>query len=99
MSAGDLECNYNAVYSLLLKPYISSSRQWKAMGEDVENLAKSLKSYCDYLKEQSKAMSENHKSDTPVKTIAKDAKIEHRCPNPFGVNFLKEEYSTIDRTM
>ena len=67
----------SALYSILLKPY-TKLEKWKKFSDAIYKLAECLDSYKLYLEEQAKVVAENRAQLSPVRSIGKDATIEHK---------------------
>lgn len=84
LSASDLDRHAQALYSLLMKPVVNSSIQWKQGAEDIKQLADCLLAYKEHLVVQNEITQANQSQLCPVRTIDKEATIEHRHGNNVG---------------
>ena len=96
LTATELESHSEALYSLLMKPVVSSSSAWKKAAEEIKQLAACLAAYSSYLKAQKEKIQQYHNSDHPARTIDKLATVEHREKCTFGV---KKVYSILDEVI
>ena len=91
MSSQELNSHGQALYSLLMKPIIGSSPAWEQAKADIKQLAVCLISYKDHLLVQNEVQKTNQALDHPVRTISKDATLEHRqkCLGDIKPKFVK----------
>lgn len=81
--------------SILQKPIMNSTKEWKTGAEEIKSLADCLEAYRKFLIQQNQTIKHNHSLLHPVKTIAKDATLEHRKATPF----LQDKYSLINASV
>ena len=93
LSSMELNSHCQVLYSLLQKPVINSSSNWKAFGEEIKHC---LHAYHQYLERQKVVQQENQAQSHPVRTIADDATIENRVRSHFKV---KEKYLLLDKAV
>lgn len=80
-----------------MKPVVNSSVSWKQGAEDIKQLAECLTAYKEYLVVQNKTAQENQSKLYPVRTIDKEATIEHRYGNLSGQ--IREKYVEINEAV
>lgn len=97
LSASLLDSHAQALYSLLMKPVVNSSVSWKQGAEDIKQLAECFTAYKEYLVVQNKTAKENQSKLYPVRTIDKEATIEHRYGNLSGQ--IREKYVDINEAV
>ncbi|KAL5010544.1 hypothetical protein ScPMuIL_012849 [Solemya velum] len=66
LSASDLDRHAQALYSLLMKPVVNSSIQWKQGAEDIKQLADCLLAYKEHLVVQNEITQANQSQLCPV---------------------------------
>jgi hypothetical protein len=93
MSAIELESHGQALYSLLMKPVANSSPAWVKASTEIKQLAECLMAYKEHLDQQRIVQTSNQELDHPVRTVGKDASLEHRNKTPFAV---KHQFSLLD---
>jgi hypothetical protein len=96
LSSIELNSHSQVLYSLLQKPVINSSSNWRAFGEEIKQLASCLHAYHEYLEAQKIVQQENQAQPHPVRTIADDATIKNRRRSNFEV---KEKYLLLDKAI
>ena len=96
LSSMELNSHSQVLYSLLQKPVINSSPNWKTFGDEIKQLADCLHAYHQYLERQKVVQQENQAQPHPVRTIADDATIENRLRSHFEV---KEKYLLLDKAV
>ena len=96
LSQQTLDSHSQALYSLLMKPVLNSSPAWKNASCEIQQLAECLKAYKDFLIKQNEIVHSNHALEHPVKTIDKEATVEHRNKTPF---IVKHMYSQLDKAV
>lgn len=92
MSSSELESHGQALYSLLLKPVVNNSPDWKYASEIIRQLANCVMCYSQHLKDQLHVSFSNQASNCPARPIGEHASIEHRSS---GVT-IKLKYSLLD---
>ncbi|VDH89562.1 Hypothetical predicted protein [Mytilus galloprovincialis] len=97
LSASLLDSHAQALYSLLMKPVVNSSPSWKQGAEDVKQLADCLIAYREHLLVQNETTQANQSKLYPVRTIDKEATIEHRRGNLLGQ--IKDKYGKINEAV
>ena len=95
LSQQELESHSQALYSLSMKPVCNSSHKWQNGSSEIQQLADCFKGYKDFLVKQNETVQANHNLDYPVRTIDKEATVEHRQKTPF----LRKNYSQLDQAV
>lgn len=95
LKSTDLKTHAEAIYSLLLKPVVNSSPEWKTESDNFKQLANCMMCYSQYLEGQQKATTSYHALTHPVRTIGEHATVEHKSS---GVT-IKSKYSLLDAAM
>lgn len=85
MSSSELESHAQALFSLLMKPVVNSSAQWKNFGIEIQSLAECYLAYSRYLNKQNMNMQSRQALPYPARTVDKDATLEHRQKCAFGI--------------
>lgn len=80
-----------------MKPVVNSSISWKQGAEDIKQLAECLTAYKEYLVVQNKTAQENPSKLYPVRTIDKEATVEHRYGNLTGQ--IRDKYGKINEAV
>lgn len=91
----DLKMHAEAIYSLMLKPVVNSSPEWKTESDNFKQLANCMLLYSQYLEEQQRATTSYQALTHPVRTVGEHATVEHRSS---GVT-IKLKYSLLDAAM
>ncbi|XP_061162951.1 uncharacterized protein LOC133172143 [Saccostrea echinata] len=65
----DLKMHAEAIYSLMLKPVVNSSPEWKTESDNFKQLANCMLCYRQYSEEQQRATTSYHALTHPVRTI------------------------------
>ena len=94
LSATLLDSHAQALYSLHMKPVVNSSTSWKQGAEDIKQLADCLIAYKKYLIVQNETTQDNQSKLYPVRTIDKEATVEHRRGNLIGQ--INDKYEKIN---
>ena len=77
LSSDLLYSHAQALYSLLLKPYMKSTGSWKTISDGIRDLADCLNNHREYLNRK-KADSSKYKSSlAPAKTLDENSSIRH----------------------
>ena len=87
---------YSLFFSILMKPVVGSSAEWKVAGENIKELAKCLEGYSEYLLEKKESIQSNQNLDHPVRTIDEHGTVEHRRMTSFEV---KSQYKLLDQVV
>ena len=95
LSSKDLDFHSDALFSLLTKPYTSSSDSWCTAANNIKQLAVCLSSYSKYLEKQAEKSDKNKKLDHPVRTIDEHATIQHRTQTLY----VKDKYRLLDNAV
>lgn len=95
LKSTDLKTHAEAIYNLLLKPFVNSSPEWKTESDNFKQFANCMMCYSQYLEEQQKSTTSYHALTHPVRTIGEHATVEHRSS---GVT-IKSKYSLLDAAM
>ncbi|XP_061191740.1 uncharacterized protein LOC133199978 [Saccostrea echinata] len=95
LKLSDLKMHAEAIYSLMLKPVVNSSPEWKTESDNFKQLANCMLCYSQYLEEQQRATTSYHALTHPVRTKGEHATVEHRSS---GVT-IKLKYSLLDAAM
>ncbi|XP_052793028.1 uncharacterized protein LOC128226946 [Mya arenaria] len=96
MSARELESHSQALYSLLMKPVVSSTAKWLDGKKEIEQLAECLGSYNKYLEKKNSDSLNIQNRTEPARTIDKHATLETRMGSPFGVN---DKYELLNKAV
>lgn len=97
LSASLLDSHAQALYSLLMKPVVNSSTSWKQGAEDIKQLADCLIAYKEHLIVQNETAQANQSKLYPVRTIDKEATVEHRRGNMLGQ--IRDKYGKINEAV
>ena len=80
-----------------MKPIMNSSPAWMTAATDIRDLADCLAAYRQHLLTQNETVKKNQNLNHPVRTVAKDATIEHR--EPCITNTLRDKYVMLDKVV
>ena len=91
MSSTVLNAHAEALFSVLQKPIMQSSNEWKKLHDDLSSLAVCLLKYSEFLNRQAQYMQEIHESEKPRRNL-EDSLVEYRPAS----NHIDKQYSLID---
>ena len=95
LSADLLNSHAQALYGLLLKPYMKTSIAWKNASEIIRHLADCLNAYKEYLENKKHESTKNKQSLKPARTLDENSTIEHKD----ACDVLYEQYAKIDKSI
>ena len=92
LSSDSLHSHAQALYSLLLKPYVKSTGSWKTISDGIRDLADCLNNYREYFNRKKADLSKYKSSLAPAKTLYENSSVRHQepCEN------LDETYENLD---
>jgi len=96
LRSSELDSHSQALFSLLMKPVVNSSAQWKEAGIEIKSLAECYLAYSTYLNQQNKNMQSRQALPYPARTVDQDATLEHRQKCLLGI---KPAYSILDNAI
>ena len=97
MHSTEMKGHSETLASLLVKPVMCVSHEWKKLQADINDLCKCLINYSNYLDAQASKVNENHKKCEPVRSVGDSCVVYEACK--VENQNLKDAYVLLDKSV